>query len=210
MRFIVAEMKHETNVFSSVKTELRQFQDRTLLYGQEMLDAFKGTKTSVGGVIDASAANKIELVPTVSADAMPSGIVTAEAYRFLTQKIMDRIRNAGTVDGGILLLHGSMVVEGIGNAEGGFVRSVRGLVGSRVPIVCTLDLHATVTDLLIQNCDALFGYNTNPHVDYYERAVEAVNVCAAIFSGKIKPVKALRKPPMMPPTINMRTTEGPW
>jgi microcystin degradation protein MlrC len=209
MRLIVAELKHETNVFSGVKTELHQFQERTLLYGQEMLDAFRGTRTSVGGVIDASAANKVELVPTLSADAMPSGIVTAQAYNFLKTKILDGIRNVGTVNGVILLLHGSMMAEGIGNAEGDFAMAVRNLVGPKVPIVCTLDLHATVTNLLAQTCDALFGYDTNPHVDSYERAVEAVNVCVAIIRGEIKPVKALRKPPMMPPTINMRTTEGP-
>jgi len=209
MRFAVAQLMHETNVFSSVRTELRHFQERTLLYGPEMLDTFKGTRTSIGGVIDAAAARKIMLVPTVAADAMPSGIVTAETYHFLKQKILDAIKTAGTIDGVIALLHGSMIVEGIGNAEGDFVNSIRAIVGPHVPIVCTLDLHATVTEQLVQTCDALFGYNTNPHIDSYERAVEAVNACVAIVEGRVRPVKTLRKPPMMPPTINMRTTEGP-
>ena len=209
MRFAVAMLMHETNVFSSVRTELRHFQERTLLYGQEMLDTLRDTRTSVGGVIDAAAANRIELVPTVAADAMPSGVVTAETYRFLKEKVLDAIGSAGKIDGVIALLHGSMVVEKIGNAEGEFLRSIRELVGPRVPIVCTLDLHATVTQLLVQTCDALYGYNTNPHIDSYERAVEAVNACVAIAEGRVKPVKALRKPAMMPPTINMRTTEGP-
>ena len=209
MRFAVALLMHETNVFSSVRTELRHFQERTLLYGPEMLDTLRGTRTSVGGVIDAATANKIALFPTVAADAMPSGVVTSETYRFLKEKILNAIKSAGTIDGVIALLHGSMVVEGIGNAEGDFVKSIRAIVGPHVPIVCTLDLHATVTELLVQTCDALFGFNTNPHIDSYERAVEAVNACAAIVEGRVRPVKALRKPPMMPPTINMRTTEGP-
>jgi microcystin degradation protein MlrC len=209
MRFVVGELKHETNVFSSVRTELRSFQERTLFYGEEMFDALRGTRTSIGGILDAAAANNIELVPTVAADAMPSGVVTADAYRFLKQKALDGIKKGGTIDGVLLSLHGSMGAEGVGNAEGDLTSSIRELVGAGVPIVCTLDLHATVTDLLVQSCDALFGYNTNPHVDSYERAVEAVNSCIAIARREIKPVKALRKPPMMPPTINMRTTEGP-
>jgi len=102
-----------------------------------------------------------------------------------------------------------MAVEGIGNAEGPFLHDIRQAVGPQVPIVCTLDLHATVTQLMLDSCNALFGFDTNPHIDSYERAVEAVNVCTAIAKGEIKPVMALRKPPMMPPTINMRTTEGP-
>ena len=209
MRFAVGMLSHETNMFSSVRTELRHFQERSLYYGEKMFEEFRGTKTSVGGAMDAAAENNVELIPTVAANAMPSGIVTTEAYCSLKERILSDIRNAGKVDGVVALLHGSMVAEGVGNAEGDFLHSIREVVGPGVPIACTLDLHATITNLLLQSCDLLFGHNTNPHVDSYERAVEACNATVAMVKGKIKPVKALRKPPMMPPTINMRTTEGP-
>jgi len=209
MKLVVAMLSHETNMFSSVKTELRHFKERELCYGEEMFTAFKGTKTGIGGAMDAAKENNIELVPTVAANAMPSGLVTADAYRTLKGKILDGIKAAGAVDGFVGILHGSMAVEGVGNAEGDFLRDVRRALGSQVPVVCTLDLHATVTKLMIESCDAIFGFNTNPHIDSYERAVEAVNAAVAISKGKIKPVMALRKPAMMPPTINMRTTEGP-
>jgi len=209
MKFVVAMLSHETNMFSPVKTELRHFKERELYYGEEMFAALKGTKTSIGGFMDAAKANNIELVPTVAASAMPSGLVTADAYRTLKEKILDGTKAAGTVDGVVAALHGSMAVEGIGNAEGDFLRDVRRIVGLRTPVVCTLDLHATVTKLMIDSCDAMFGFDTNPHIDSYERAVEAVNAAVAIKAGRIRPVMALRKPPMMPPTINMRTTEGP-
>ena len=209
MKFVVAMLSHETNMFSPVKTELRHFKERELFYGEEMFTALKGTKTSIGGFMDAAKAHNIELVPTVAASAMPSGLVTADAYRTLKEKILDGTKAVGTVDGVVAALHGSMAVEGIGNAEGDFLRDVRRIVGPRTPVVCTLDLHATVTKLMIDSCDAMFGFDTNPHIDSYERAIEAVNAAVVIKTGKIKPVMALRKPPMMPPTINMRTTEGP-
>jgi len=209
MRFVVGMLSHETNMFSSVKTELRHFQERSLFYGEEMFKEFKGTKTSIGGAMDAAATNNIELIPTVAANAMPSGIVTAGTYHLLKERILDDIKKAGKVDGVIALLHGSMVAEGVGNAEGDLLHAVRQVVGPKVPIACTLDLHATITNLLVESCDLLFGHNTNPHVDSYERAVEACEATVAMARGKIKPVRALRKPPMMPPTINMRTTEGP-
>jgi microcystin degradation protein MlrC len=209
MRFAVAMLSHETNTFSPVRTELRHFKERSLFYGEDMFKEFRGTKTSVGGVMDAAAAKNIDLIPTVAANAMPSGIVTADTYRSLKNRILEDIRKAGKIDGVIALLHGSMVAEGVGNAEGDLIRDVRRIVGPKVPIACTLDLHATITNLLLESCDLLFGHNTNPHVDSYERAVEACNATASMVEGKIKPTKALRKPPMMPPTINMRTTEGP-
>ena len=209
MKFVLAMLSHETNMFSPVKTELRHFKERELYYGEEMFTAFKGTKTGIGGAMDAATANNIELIPTVAANAMPSGLITADTYRTLKGKILDGIKATGQVDGVVAILHGSMAVEGLGNAEGDLLRDIRRVVGSKVPVVCTLDLHATVTKLMIESCDAIFGFDTNPHIDSYERAVEAVNAAVAIGKGKIKPVMALRKPPMMPPTINMRTTEGP-
>lgn len=209
MKFVATMLMHETNMFSPVKTELQHFRERALYYGEEMFAAFKGTKTSIGGVMDAAVSNGVELIPTVAASAMASGVVTTEAYDALKEKALDGIRAAGAIDGIVAVLHGSMVVEEIGNAEGSFLREIRQTVGSRVPIVCTLDFHATVTKLMIDSCSSLFGFNTVPHIDSYERAVEAVNACVAIANGRIRPVMALRKPLMMPPTINMRTTEGP-
>jgi microcystin degradation protein MlrC len=114
MKFVVSMLSHETNMFSPVKTELRHFKERELFYGEEMFTALKGTKTSIGGFIDAAKAHNIELAPTVAASAMPSGLVTADAYRTLKEKILDGTKAAGTVDGVVAALHGSMAVEGIG------------------------------------------------------------------------------------------------
>ena len=209
MKFVVGLASHETNTFAPVKTELQHFQERTLYYGKEIFSVFKGTKTSIGGFIHAAEKHQIELVPTIAASAMPSGFVTSKAYEHIRGKILDGIKTAGDVDGIVLALHGSMAVEGLGNAEGDLMSHVRSIMGLGKPIACTLDLHATVTRSLMESCDLIFGFDTNPHVDSYERAVEAVEATKNMIDGKIRPVKAIRKPPMMPPTINMRTTEGP-
>ncbi len=62
-------------------------------------------------------------------------------------------------------------------------------------------------------CEAVDGvivYDTNPHIDAYERGVEAARLLASILSGEIeRPKVFISKPPMLPPTINMRTAEGP-
>ena len=42
---------------------------------------------------------------------------------------------------------------------------MRDVVGPRVPIVASLDLHANVTRAMIEHCDALVAYRTYPHVD---------------------------------------------
>ncbi|MFH0848242.1 MAG: M81 family metallopeptidase [archaeon] len=209
MRFVIGMASHETNVFAPVKTDIEHFRERELHYGEELLGVFRGTKTSIGGFVDAAEQHGIQLIPTIAASAMPSGLVTKRAYDHIRDRILDGVRGSGEVDAVVLALHGSMAVEELGSAEGDLLSAVRAIVGAQVPVVCTLDLHATVTRSMMSSCDLMFGFDTNPHVDSYERAKEAIEATVDMVKGRTKPVKAIRKPAMMPPTINMRTTEGP-
>jgi microcystin degradation protein MlrC len=214
---VVGQISHETNVFSPILTGLDQFQGRGLAYKEGLFEVFRGTKTGVGGVIDAveqarAAGRQVEIIPTIAASAVPSGLVTRDAYAHLLGTLLDGIKEAkagGRLDGVVLILHGAMVVDGITDAEGDILEKVRKAVGKETPVVSTLDLHGNISEKMVANADAFFGYDTNPHVDPYERAVEATGRILEIIDGKIHPVMAIEKLKMMPPTINMRTAEGP-
>jgi len=56
VRFFVARLSHETNTFSSIVTDRGQFEAQELRYGGEILEAYRGTATCVGGMIDGAAA----------------------------------------------------------------------------------------------------------------------------------------------------------
>ena len=76
----------------------------------------------------------------------------------------------------------------------------------------TAGIPASTTVLTVadrENSDALVIYKTNPHVDMYERGVEAARLLGRILAAHVRPVQALSKPPLLPPTINQRTGEGP-
>ena len=214
---VVGQISHETNVFSPILTGLDEFHGRELAYGEGIFEVFKGTKTGAGGVIDAverarKAGRQVEIVPTIAASAVPSGLVTKDAYAHLLGTLLDGIKTAkaaGRLDGVVLILHGAMVVDGITDAEGDILENVRKAVGTETPVVATLDLHGNISPKMISYADAFFGYDTNPHVDPYERAVEATGRILEIIDGRIRPVMAIEKLKMMPPTINMRTAEGP-
>jgi microcystin degradation protein MlrC len=119
------------------------------------------------------------------------------------------ITESGNVDGILLALHGAMIAEDVPDAEGTLLKKIREVVGPKVPIIITLDLHGLISKLMVDNCDAIFGYDTNPHIDMYERGVEAAETIMKTIKGDIAPVVAFKKLPMLPPTINQRTTEGP-
>jgi microcystin degradation protein MlrC len=199
-------MSHETNTFSRVETHLKDFNP---CYGQEIYEVYGNTRTELGGFLDMLQRNNIEIVPTLAASATPSGPLVHEDYSFICQKIIDGVKDSSLLDGMLLSLHGAMVAQGVPEAEGKLLQRLRLLLGQTIPIICTLDLHALISEQMISQVNAIFGYNTNPHIDQYERGVEAAECMVATLKRSSQPVTAFTKLSMMPPTINMRTTEGP-
>ncbi len=197
MRIVTGTISHETNVLSTIQTDLEQFNKRLLLRGDEVFNHFRGTRTPVGGLMDGCERHGFELIPTVFASATPSGKITNEAFDALLGEILNGIRGAGPIDGVALHLHGAGVSESHDDIEGHILSEVRKLIGSR-SLVSTFDLHANYTRLMVDSADVLIGYDTYPHVDGYERGLEAMDVMARLLDGSLKPTKAFRQPPMMP------------
>ena len=197
MRIVTGTISHETNVLSTIRTDLEEFRKRRLLYGDELFERFDGTRTPAGGIIEGCKLNGFELIPTVFASATPSGTITADAFDALLGDILDGVRDAGDYDAAVLHLHGAGVSEEYPDIEGKVLSEVRKLVGSK-PLVATFDLHANYTREMVDNADLLIGYDTYPHVDGYERGVEAVNLTRRMLEGTLKPTKAFTQPPMLP------------
>ena len=197
MRIVTGTISHETNVLSTIKTDLDEFRKRRLYYGDELFDHFEGTKTPAGGIIEGCNQHDYELIPTVFASATPSGTITKEAFDKLIGDILDGIKEAGNIDAAVLHLHGAGVSEEYPDIEGKVLKEVRNLVGNR-PLVATFDLHANYTKEMIDNADILIGYDTYPHIDGYERGVEAVNLTKKMLEGKLIPTKGFKQPPMLP------------
>jgi microcystin degradation protein MlrC len=204
-RVVIGMMSHETNTFSTVKTTLEDFKP---MYGQDIIDTLRGTRSGIGGYIDVFEREGIDYIPTIAATATPAGELRNKDYWYIVNYIKDGIKKAGKVDGVLLAQHGAMIAEVVPEAEGTLLREVKKIVGN-TPIIITLDLHGLISELMIENCDAIFGYDTNPHIDMYERGVEAAETLVKTMRGEIKPTVAFKKLPMVPPTINQRTTEGP-
>jgi microcystin degradation protein MlrC len=209
LKFAVGGISHETNCFSPIRTEISHFRDRGYFEGREIFKEFAGTRTPIGGFIDFADETGSILLPTISASAVPSGMVSREAYLELKNALLQGIRKAGKIDGVLLALHGAMVADGFADAEGDILESVRQIVGPNVPVVATLDFHATVTDAMVREADGLFGYNTYPHVDGWERGLEAGRFATRLIRKEIDPVHVVIRPPIAPAVVPARTGWGP-
>jgi microcystin degradation protein MlrC len=209
VRLFLAMMSHETNTFSNVPTDRAQFEARNLHYGGEILEAYRGTGTCVGGMIDAATRRGATLLPSVAAAASPAGPVTKDIYGHVKARMLRDLKAAGAVDGVLLDLHGAMVPEGLDDGEGDLIEAVRAVVGPAVPIAVTLDFHGNLSEAMVGGADLLNGYKTYPHVDMAKRGVEATERLIDIIGRRLKPTVALRKPPLLPPLGNQGTARGP-
>ncbi|MBI2493065.1 MAG: M81 family metallopeptidase [Candidatus Rokubacteria bacterium] len=209
MRFFIAMFAHETNTFSTLPTDRRQFEARALRYGGEILEAYRGTGTCLGGMIDAAAARGVTLVPSLAAAASPAGRVSADFYEQTKARLLADLRAAAPLDGVLLDLHGAMVPEAAEDGEGDLLRAVRAALGPAVPVGVTLDFHANVSADMVAHATLLHGYKTYPHVDMDARGREAAERLADVAAGRLRPAVAWRQTPLLPPIAGQLTARGP-
>ncbi len=203
----VGGISHESNSFNPAKTTLADFGRRTLTEAG-LQEAASGHDT-LAGVVAGAREFGLELYPTISAGATPKGPVTDEAFETLTGELVKKIKAAPRLDGVILNLHGAMVADKYPHGDAETVRRVREAVGPRIPIVVTHDFHANICQQIVDQSTALITYKENPHIDTRERGLQAARIMAGIVSGKLTPVQALVKPPMLYNIVYQHTRRPP-
>ncbi|MBP1993394.1 M81 family metallopeptidase [Paenibacillus eucommiae] len=208
MKIAVIGVIHETNTFAPGLTQIEAFQSEWVHGNEAFLHRYSGTRTSMGGAIDAVAAAGAELSVGFYTAATPSGMVTKETVNTIIEALVESADTSA--DGIVVILHGAMVAEGMPDVEGEILRRVREKMSASQPIALTLDLHANISKQMVENADIIVGYDTYPHIDMYERADEAVQLLVRTLKGEIKPVNALAQPQMIVvPQVMLTDKEGP-
>jgi len=198
-RIAIAEISHESNTFCNDVTRIDAFKQYMWLRGEEIVREHAGNRTYLGGMLDGAMDPAISRVPVFAATAEPSGIIAHEAYEEMVGILLGGLARSMPLDGVCLALHGAGVVEGINDLEGAVLAAVRRLVGPRVPVVATLDLHGNITQDMIGHANGLFGVNLYPHTDSFERGREAMTSLRRLLRGEIAPVMHLERLPMLMP-----------
>ena len=204
-RIGVASVFQETNTFSPRPTG---WEDFTVLLGREALDVLGGTYSEFSGAAAELVRLGAEPVPLLSAWSLPSGPVTEETFNRLIELLDAGVRQAGTLDGLVLSLHGAMVSETHFDADSVLIETARrGMDGQ--PVGVCLDLHANLTARKVDLADVMVTYRTEPHVDMGSTGERIARLVAATVRGRISPVMALAKRPLLIPAEGMRTDVGP-
>ncbi len=206
LRAVVAMMEHETNTFSPVPTPLSRFGSPEVPVGPEVYRRFKGTGTGIGAFLDIADAEGMEITTPIAGNAAPSGYVQESAYNTMCDAICEAI--AAGCDVCFLDLHGAMVVETTEDGEGTLLKRIREMAPD-LPIAISLDLHANMTNEIVDNCDVLVGYKTYPHIDMYEAGEHAGRIMVRALKGEVKPVMAWGQRPILAQTLRMGHQDHP-
>jgi microcystin degradation protein MlrC len=208
MRIAIAQLSQESNTFNPLATTRQDFEHFGVLRGAEIVDQMADTN-ELGGFIQSlrNWPQQPEIVALVRLWAWPAGRATADTFGWLRQEIVDALRQQLPVDGVLFSLHGAMVSEPAPDVEGQILEAVRLLLGPKVPLVVTLDLHANVTERMVANADALVLFHTAPHLDVFETGQRAAAVLRRILVDRAQPVTAYQKLPLVLPAERANTQD---
>jgi microcystin degradation protein MlrC len=207
VKFLIAMMKHETNTFSPVPTDLKRFRDWGLHEGEAVVRAYKGTNHPTGAFLDIAAELGANVVTPVAAEAMPSGYVAREAYDYLSDRIIDAVAEGG-LDAAFLDLHGAMVAEHEPDGEGGLLERIRAIAPT-LPIAVTFDMHGNMTQRIVDNATVINGYKSYPHTDMYVSGMQAGRALVRALRGEVAPVITWGQVPILAQTLRMGTADEP-
>src|SRR3954469_25498933 len=212
-RVAVLGFSIECNKFAPPATKAH-FLARTYLEGEAILnEARSPTPTMLpeipGFVAAMDTAGPWTPAGIALAMSEPNGPVEHGFFRELLATIEGRLTSALPVDGVYICAHGAALTTEDDDPEGTLFELVRGIVGPEVPVVATFDLHANVSDRMVDRIDAFIGYRTNPPLDMRGRGVEAAGVMRGLLPGMHTERVRLRLP-IVPPTVTLLTAAGPY
>ena len=209
MRIAICEIREETDSFSPITCKMEHFRMHGLRGGEDVIRDLKGGTGAVAGMLKACDEAGAEVIPLYSMNANSGGVVEQEVVDHFLNEVTTRLVPQLPVDGLFVSLHGAMMSTDYDDACGEILTRLRALAGKDTVMVSSYDLHANVTDKMYQAVDYLAGYNTYPHVDFFETGYRAAKMGFMKLNGN-GPVMVRTTIPMMAPPSGYTSLRGPF
>ena len=192
MKTFIACLGTETNTFSPMPTGRTGFEEAIFYRGDATQHEASTFTLPLHIWRQKTEERQGEVAESLATFAQPAGITVRSAYEGYRDEILADLRAALPVDMVLLSMHGAMTADGYDDCEGDLLAHVRELVGPDVVVGAELDLHCSITPLMVEKADALVLFKEYPHIDVGERAAELFDICAATAAGEVRPVTEVR------------------
>ncbi len=187
-RVFLGSIATETNTFSPLRTDLRDFKDS--FFAPPGLHP--STPTLCSAIYPVARAKSGEfgwtLIEGTATWAEPGGIVNQRTWENLRDQLLQELRDAMPVDIVLLGLHGAMVSQGCLDCEGELIEAVRAITGPDTIIGVTFDPHSHLSDQRVANADLITVFKEFPHTDFVETAEDLINLVNRASAGSVMPV----------------------
>ena len=182
-----ASIATETNTFSSLKTDLKNFKET--FYAKP--NQHPKTPTLCSALFPLlrkeKSKGKIKLIEGTATWAEPAGLINSKTWNYLKNTILSEVSKAGKLDIVLLGLHGAMIASNCIDCEGDLIKSIRKLVGPKVIIGVTFDPHSHLTKKCVDNADIITVFKKFPHLDFVETADDCIKLSINAFNKIIEP-----------------------
>lgn len=206
-KLAVFRLIHEANSFSVAPCDLQTFKGYEWSKGLPAIDRHMRSNSEIGGAIDFVASHGWSATYLRFAGCSPCGDLVPELFEQIVAELIEDLgRNSW--DAVYLNLHGACTVGGGRSAESELIRRVRAALPD-VPVGVSFDLHGNLDPAIADLVTIAIGYKTHPHIDHRETATAVLEVLDSVVVGKLRPQVAMVKLPLLLPSANMRTTDGP-
>ncbi|MCK5126828.1 MAG: M81 family metallopeptidase [candidate division Zixibacteria bacterium] len=207
MIIAVAEISQETCSFSSIKAELKDFHENFFCQGDE-ISCLPSDSGVLGGFIAEIRGRGHEVKGAIATQATSSGCLTDETFYSLKNSLLEGIAKIEPFDVIFISLHGAMMAETIFDTEGDILVAVRGQIGTDRLIAVSLDHHANITPLMVDNSDVIVAFEDQPH-ELTAAGRKTARVMADLIDCGNLSKSVLVKVPMLAPQDNFLTGGGP-
>jgi len=198
-RIALVELHQETNSFSNVPTELRNFESLALYYDDDVHTGGDKHKLQVDGfrkAVKRFGKGQIEIVPVLAAWSHSGGRIKEDVFNHFREHILGRLGDE-KLDAIYLSVHGAMGVENYHDPEGALLEEFRTIKGNDIPIAVSCDLHANITQKLVDLSTFITAYRTNPHRDHNKVGFTSGKLLIQTLFGEVKPVMSFYKLPIL-------------
>jgi len=197
MKFVIAQMKHESHSFMPELVPLKAFNpvgEDTPFENDRAIGALRGGNSGAAAFIDLAESIGAEYEVPVAGEAWPLGPTEDSAFEYMSGKIIAAVEKG--CDGVLLDLHGSMTTPTYRDAEGELLQRIR-IAAPGIPIAVSLDFHCTLTPEMIDHATVISIYRTTPHIDMYATGQRAGETLLGHLKGTCRALMTAYRIPLM-------------
>lgn len=210
MRIAVVEFHQESNSFNPLPCGMDFFERSGIYEGEAMRAYYSEKPCALAGMFRAAEERGATAIPGISMFAWSGGPVEQEVAEHFLKKVESVLAAHAPIDGVFVSLHGATQTTLHEDASGYMLEAIRRMVGESAVIAVSTDLHANVTDRMVEQADIICGYRTYPHQDHYETGYRAAKLGLSCLMDNEKPRMAKAKVPMIAPASGYSTMGGPF